>query len=44
MPPRIARLRMTLRGVVDALRGRLGRYEPGTTLGSSDRAVVRHQR
>jgi rhamnosyltransferase len=31
MPPRIARLRMILRGVVDALRGRLGRYEPGTT-------------
>lgn len=31
MPPRIARLRMILRGVVDALRGRLGRCESGTT-------------
>lgn len=31
MPPRVARLRMILRGVVDALRGRLGRYESGTT-------------
>lgn len=31
MPPRITRLRMILRGVADALRGRLGRCESGTT-------------
>lgn len=30
MPPRIARLRMILKGLVDALRGRLGRYESRT--------------